>query len=180
VRRIILILILILVFSMAAYANGQQEVVPVRDNDGYLSVSAGDFDVRWKAEGDQLNFEITAPTTGWVSVGFDPERVMKGANFVIGYVDGDTVVAKDHYGSGTFAHKADEELGGTGDIISYDGREENGETTLQFTIPIDSGDEFDTVLTPGEVHTVLVACGPDGSDNFTKKHSKRSKVDVKL
>jgi len=162
------------------FANGGQEIVAQEDSDGYMSVTSDDMQVKWKVEGDQIDFEINAPTTGWVSVGFDPSRIMKDANFIFGYVDGGTVVVKDQFGTGTFSHKADEELGGTDDIISYSGREENGKTILRFSLPIDSGDDFDTVLSPGEVHTVLIAYGPDGADNFTKKHSMRLKVDLTL
>jgi hypothetical protein len=41
---------------------------------------------RWKAEKDLLRVVLSARTTGWVAVGFDPVEMMKGANFVIGYV----------------------------------------------------------------------------------------------
>jgi hypothetical protein len=181
VRRTLFILTAVmLMLSASVWAKGEQEVVPERDGDGYLSVNADDMQVRWMVEGENLSFEVDAPTTGWISVGFDPTRVMKDADFVIGYVDGSSVVVKDQFGNGTFSHKADTELGAADDIIEASGSEQGGRTVIRFTIPINSGDEYDTVLTPGELHTVLIAYGPDGEDNFTKKHAMRTKVSVKL
>lgn len=180
-RRTIFILIAVMaMLSASVWANGGQEVIPEKDSDGYLSVSADDMQVRWMVEGENLSFEVDAPTTGWIAVGFDPTRVMKDANFVIGYVQGNSVVVKDQFGNGTFSHKGDTELGGSDDIIESAGSEQAGRTTIKFTIPIDSGDEYDTVLTPGELHTVLIAYGPNGADNFTTKHAMRTKVSVKL
>ncbi|MDY7029387.1 MAG: DOMON domain-containing protein [Spirochaetota bacterium] len=179
-RAIFILTAVLLMLSASVWANGEQEVVPERDSDGYLSVSADDMQVRWMVEGEDLSFEVDAPTTGWIAVGFDPTRVMKDANIVIGYVDGSSVVVKDQFGNGTFSHKSDTELGGTDDIIEASGSEQGGRTVIKFIIPIDSEDEYDTILTPGELHTVLIAYGPNGADNFTTKHAMRTKVSVRL
>ncbi|MFP4180689.1 MAG: DOMON domain-containing protein [Spirochaetaceae bacterium] len=103
---------------------------------------------------------------------------MKDANIIFGFVKEGEVHIEDHYGTGTFSHEKDTDIGGSRDILDYSGSESDGETTLEFTIPLDSGDEYDTPLTLSKEHTVLFAFGPDGADNFSTKHSTRGKVEV--
>lgn len=177
----------ILVFTMflvsgfaVLYAGGSQEVVPQASADGFMTVTSDEMDIRWKVAGDKVDFEITADTTGWVAIGFNPSRVMKDADYVFGFVKDGKATVSDHFGDGTFSHADDESLGGENNILDYSGSESGGKTTLKFTIPIDSGDEYDSVLTPGETHTVLFAHGPDGADNFEKKHSFRGKAEVQF
>jgi hypothetical protein len=169
-----------LFIASQAAAGGSQEIAPQKTADGSMQISADGITVNWLVSGDSIAFEVTAPTTGWVSIGFNPSRVMKDADFIIGYVENGKAVVRDQFGNGTFSHKSDTDMGGSDDILEFGGSESGGKTTLSFTIPIDSGDEYDTVLTPGQEHTVLIAYGPDGADNFTKKHSVRAKVKVTL
>ncbi len=175
-----IILLIGLMCSTALYAGGAQELSPQTDAEGFKMVSTGDIEVRWKVEDPNIRFEVSAPTTGWVSVGFNPTRVMKDADIIIGYVEGSQAVVVDQFGNGSFSHKADVDMGGSDDIVEYGGNESDGRTELFFTIPIDSGDAYDSVLTPGEEHTILFAFGPDGADNFSSKHTERAKVQLEL
>lgn len=179
-KKVILFLLISSMLAVALYANGAQEVTPQTAEDGYMSVEAEQMQFKWRITDGRLEVEMSAMSTGWVAVGFDPSRVMKDANFIIGYVEGDEVTVNDQFGSGTFSHTADTELGGSNDIIEAEGREEDGRTVISFSIPLDSGDEYDTVLAAGQTHTILVACGPDGSDNFSKKHMYRAKLELQL
>ncbi len=180
VKLLVIIAFSAFIIVSQAAAGGSQEIEPQKAADGSMQISADGITVNWLFSGDSIAFEVTAPTTGWVSIGFDPSRVMKDADFIIGYVENGKAVVRDQFGNGTFSHTSDTEMGGSDDILEFDGSESGGKTTLSFTIPIDSGDQYDTVLTPGQEHTVLIAYGPDGADNFTKKHSARAKVKVTL
>jgi hypothetical protein len=170
----------LLFFAAALYAGGTAEVSPTEGEDGFTKVQAEDIEMQWKVDGDRIDFIISAPTTGWVSIGFDPSQAMKDAQMVFGFVSGGEATITDQYGTGPFSHAKDTDLGGRDDVSSTEGSDENGTTTLRFTIPIDSGDEYDTPLTPGEKHTVLFAYGPDGEDNFTAKHTFRIKAELEL
>ncbi len=179
-KRYALVVLMCWIALGTAFAGGAQEVEPEATDDGYKQVSAKEVEVRWKVDDEHLMFEISAPTTGWVSIGFNPSRVMKDADFIFGFVQGSEVVVTDQFGNGTFSHIRDTEMGGSNDIVEFDGSESSGRTRISFTIPIDSGDQYDSVLTPGQEHTVLIAYGPDGADNFGKKHIERAQVKLKL
>ncbi len=171
-----------LLFAVASivWAGGAQEVTPQQSDDGYKYITTEDLEFKWKIEADNIKVKMSAPTTGWVAVGFDPSRVMKDADYVFGYVENGELTISDQFGTGAFSHKADTEIGGTNDIVTASGSEASGRTTLEFVIPLNSGDEYDVVLDPDQQHTVLFAYGPDGADNFSKKHSFRSKVNLQF
>jgi hypothetical protein len=103
---------------------------------------------------------------------------MKDAQMVLGYVKDGAGYVEDQFGTGTFTHKKDTDLGGSRDIRLISSSESSGRTEFVFAVPIDSGDEYDSILTPGVEHTVLLAHGANGEDNFTKKHASRGKVRV--
>jgi hypothetical protein len=106
-----------------------------------------------------------------VSVGFDPETQMKGANFVFGYVQDGTAFVQDMFGTkptGRASHPPDEELGGRNDVLEYAGREEGNVTTIEFKIPLDSGDQYDKPLSPGTTYAIILALGP--SDDLDSRH----------
>lgn len=133
-----------------------------------------------RLETDSLEISISAPTTGWVSVGFEPSRVMKDADIYIGYVRDDEVVLRDDFGTGNTSHAPDTSLGGESSFTRLSGTEADGLTSISFVIPRDSGDSFDKVLAAGGTYKVLLGYGPEGSDDFTTYHRWVKSVDLTL
>lgn len=133
----------------------------------------------WKVEGDTLHAKMSAKTKGWVAVGFNPVEKMEGANFILGYVKGDEVEVTDHFGNKKVNHDSDEKLGGTSDVTLVGGSEEGGTTTIEFTIPMDSGDKYDSALVADGDTVVLLAYGPD-RDSFKPRHRKQAVKTVNL
>jgi hypothetical protein len=137
---------------------------------GFQEVRAANGMVlQWKVEDDRLHVIVSGRTEGWVAVGFNPSDKMKDANFILGYVSGDEVVLEDHYGTRKGRHAEDTELEGSEDLVVIGGFERNGITQVEFTIPLDSGDESDRALVAGERYPVLLAYGK--ADDFGKGHT---------
>jgi hypothetical protein len=146
---------------------------------GWQEISVSGILLRWSTQpGDMLSVELTGPTTGWVGVGFDPDSIMLGANFILGYVVSSATTLRDDYGWQTFSHRADTLLGGTSDVTLDGGSESGGETTIMFTIPLDSGDQYDKPLVPGDTYTVLLAYGPNGADDFSTQHAFATTAEI--
>jgi hypothetical protein len=140
----------------------------------------GGVSLWWRNDADSLYLAMEATTTGWVAVGLDPENRMMGANFILGMVvDGQTMVW-DAYGTTPAGpgHPPDEELGGSSDVQVYAGTEEDGTTLLEVQIPLDSGDEFDKPLAPGNSYPVIAAYGR--SDSFAASHVSRAQGEIDL
>jgi len=136
-------------------------------------------DFYWQIDGDKMHVKLRAPTLGWVGIGFNPTNRMKGANFVLGMVDGGKVRVSDEFGTGPIRHKNDKSLGGRFDLTNIYGKEENKVTEIGFTMLLDSGDPHDAPLTLDGDTTVLLAYGA-GRDDFQARHWFRGAFSVNL
>jgi hypothetical protein len=116
-----------------------------------------------------LYCRLTGPGTGWISVGFAPTAQMKDANFIIGYYNS-TGFISDEFGVTSYSHEPDTSLGGTSDVVLITASETGNKTTLEFKIPLDSGDSRDRVLNVGNTYPVIFASGD--VDDFTTIHSQ--------
>ena len=147
----------------------------------WQELTVDDFTLKWATvSGDMLSVELSATTTGWVAVGFDPSQAMLDANIVIGYVESGTPVLRDDFGWQTYSHRADTLLGGTHDLTIDGGTESAGTTEIQFTIPLNSGDSYDKELVVGNTYTILLAMSADGMDNFTAPHAAVASAQIDI
>ena len=174
-RRVLFICVFLTLMAAIAFAQGEGEAASLSVPEGYNTVTGKGITIQWKVEDQNLRVRMAAATTGWIAVGFDPSNRMKDADIIIGYVQDGEVFLRDDFGVSGTAHKADEELGGSSDISDAEGREENGQTLLSFTIPLDSRDRYDRALEAGKSYKVILAVG--GKDGFGGYHStKRTSV----
>lgn len=164
-NRLYLILFMV-VFAQSVFSNEFKEVVDK------------DISFKWNVEGANLHIILSAPTEGWIAVGFNPSRVMKDADFKLAAVSNGKTIIEDHFGTGLFGHKSDTSIGGSSDYQLVNGRESGGVTTIEFTIPLNSGDEYDKILVKGDEVKVLLAYG--SNDDMTRKHKARTSVVIEL
>lgn len=133
----------------------------------------------WKVADGNLHIKLMGRTKGWVGIGFNPSKGMQDANFILGYVDKGKVEISDEFGDTPINHKSDEEMGGTSDVTVVGGEEKGRATTLEFVIPLDSGDKYDSVLDPQGETTVLLAFGGN-RDSLRSKHRSHHTITVNL
>lgn len=138
-----------------------------------------DMSFSWKIVDKAIQIKLTGESTGWVAIGFNPTSQMKDANFVIGYVKNGKATIEDDFGHEERAHKMDEDLGGKNDVTVIGGEEKGKTTTLEFSIPLDSGDKYDSVIDPNGETVVLLAYG-GSRDSFKSKHKFRTAIKVNL
>ncbi|BCS96582.1 hypothetical protein DSLASN_22140 [Desulfoluna limicola] len=137
------------------------------------TLTDGPMTFSWSVGDGVLNVKLTGKTEGWVAVGFNPVKMMKGANFIMGYVKDGKVTVTDHTGHAERNHKADTKSGGQNHASNTVGSEKGGMTEISFTIPLDSQDANDTIIDPSGMTTVLLAMG-GGRDSFRSVHTFRS------
>lgn len=152
---------------------------PLLAQDYAHEVKAKDMTFSWTIDGSNLKGKISAKTTGWVGIGFNPTEKMKGADFILGYVKDGKAQIIDDYGTEKNAHKDDDKIGGTNNATLVGGTEEGGITTIEFSIPLNSGDKMDTVIDPAGETTILLAYG-GSRDSFISKHKDRATIKVNL
>ena len=133
----------------------------------------------WTVEGPDLHVRLTAPTTGWVGIGFNPSSEMKDAKFVLGYVKDGKATISDEFGTGEVQHEAVEKLGGKSDVTLIGGKEEGGRTTIEFSIPLVSKDTLGGRIDPAGETVVLLAYGLD-HDASKLRHKFRTSITINL
>jgi len=131
--------------------------------------------VFWQNDDELLYVGLIAPGTGWLSIGFEPENRMQGANILIASIADGELTIEDHYGNSPTSHRKDD----VDDIIQAAGSEAAGESILEFVIPLDSGDLRDKALTAGS-EVVIILAYHRSNDSLTSRHSERSTSSIVL
>jgi hypothetical protein len=170
-----IILLLITTFIYTIYAQSSND-------EPYSTATAAGVTFNYRITPDLQNLEcqMIGQTTGWVGVGFSPTNGMQNANFIIGYHQNGNTFVRDDWGTSPSSHASDVSLGGTSNIISSLGSEIAGLTQVNFIIPLNSGDNYDRVLTAGNSYTIILARGQNGTDNFTGSHSAAGSTQITL
>lgn len=138
------------------------------------------FIFTWETEGDRLVMTLSSETTGWIAFGIGATSVMKDANIIMLWVDDEMgiAMAEDHFGTGKFKHTNDLDLGGSQEVQVLSSRQTENQTEISFSIPLDSGDEYDKVLERGETYRLLLAS--NRNDKITWKHNKKYATDIEI
>jgi outer membrane protein assembly factor BamB len=135
-----------------------------------LSLSGGKYIVHWKNDAENLYMALEGRAEGFVAIGFEPTQAMKDADMVMGWVSRGEATVLDLYSTGIYGpHPPDEDLGGTDDLLESGGAEFDGWTVIEFKRKMDTGDEFDKVLKPGQ--TVDIIWSMSGSDSLAIRHN---------
>ncbi len=136
-----------------------------------------DMTVSWTLDGDQIQMELSAETTGWVAIGIDPEDAMGGGDILIGAVKNGKVRIEDHFADRKRGHSSDEKLGGTSQVTDPAGKEENGVTTISFTRLVTASEQWDKPIQTTGKTRVMLAFGT-GRDSFIAGHQFRTVYDI--
>jgi hypothetical protein len=146
-------------------ADGEYDMMVSYDDDRFV--------VYWTFTGTELWMGISAETTGWVSIGFDPVDRMKDSDMVFGWVEnGDVLSIYDAYSTGVHGpHDPDTDQGGTDDISEAAGTEVTGWTTVEFRRDLSTGDPWDKDIPTAGTIPVMWAVGP--KDDFKSQHDRR-------
>ncbi|MHA2173963.1 MAG: DOMON domain-containing protein [Candidatus Hodarchaeales archaeon] len=155
----------------------------ITDNEYSYSqiLSEGDFILYWKAIGNEIYFAMEGGTTGWIALGINPSFMMLGADMVFGWVlSNGSVEIVDAYATGpTGPHPADIDLGGSDDILDYNGSEVDQKTIIEFKrLLITPDTDYDNSIPVEGSVKFLWALGT--SDLFDAQHAKRGSLQWSL
>lgn len=149
------------------------------DAEGFYTTAVGDFLLKYKViANQQLLCRLTANGDGWVAVGFNPTAQMKDANFIIGYHNGAYGYIRDDFGVDNSSHDADTSLGGSSDVTLLTSSNAGGKTSLEFEIPLSSGDSHDRALSIGTTYPVIFAAG--NADDFDSYHDRYAAGSIRI
>jgi hypothetical protein len=104
---------------------------------------------------------------------------MKDANIILGLVKDGKVEISDEFGAQPTIHTPDTKRGGKDNVTVAGGGMTGNATTLEFSIPLKSGDPNDGVIDPKADTPVILAYGPD-MKSIKLKHQYVKKITVNL
>jgi hypothetical protein len=133
---------------------------------------------QWRFSKDHLQCKATAPTDGWVAIGFNTKDELSGTNLIMGAVEQDYVTIDDRFIIKPGDHKSIIELGGSEALVQRAGVEVNGKTSISFSIPLSVNDKFHHNLVEGKEYYVLMAFSQE--DDFQHHSIMRTTIKLKL
>ncbi len=145
-----------------------------------ISFVDGNFQIFWSGNGNEIIIGMRAKSTGWLAIGIDPVLLMQDADMVFGWVtDSGEVEIIDAFSTGpTGPHPPDSELGGTSDIIQFNGTEVDGTTTIEFKRLLNTGDSYDKPIPlTGDIKIIWAY---SDSDSFEVQHVKTTRGSGRL
>jgi hypothetical protein len=147
------------------------------------------FEFNYTVRESILDCKLVAPSTGWVRLGLRPVDNDSKYNIIIGRVTDTHYSLADCFISRKYNNvMLDTKIGGANDITDTAGYEENGKTILFFSLPLESKDEFDTIIgnnmilitlecsdsddlnTPPVIQTSFITALNADEDTFKKLH----------
>ncbi|MEO9482198.1 MAG: DOMON domain-containing protein [Ekhidna sp.] len=129
------------------------------------------FVLEWTHYKHHIQVSISAPSTGWVAVGFTTESSIVNTNLIQGYVSDGEVFVQDQFVTDLGEHPPVEALAVAPRIFDISGGENKGSTTLNFSIYTKKVDNLHYELAEGNKINVWLAYSE--SDDFDHHSRKR-------
>jgi hypothetical protein len=131
----------------------------------------GNFEIDWKSDTKYIYIGIKAKTAGWIAVGLNASERMKDVDMIFGWITNGKPEVSDQFSTGDYGpHSEDIIIGGTTDIIEFNGQENNNYTIIEFKRALITGDKYDAMLTSG---LIPIIWSYNSTDNINVQHINR-------
>lgn len=134
--------------------------------------------LRWRIENENLRVKVSAPSLGWVAVGFNTKPDLVGTNLIMGAVEEGFYRVDDRYIVTAGDHRAMQSLGVNDKILFRSGFETGNKTTIEFVIPRQAEDPYHIHLTAGSMYHLLLAYSME--DDFEHHSIMRTTIKINL
>lgn len=134
--------------------------------------------VKWHYENHKIFFEMKAPTNGWVTIGFNTSENLTGAYLLMGRIINKKAEIVEHYTSSPGNYSPIASLGGEIKVSEVEGQQKNGETFLQFSLPVLAKDTYRKNLSQGKEYVMILAYSQE--DDFQHHSIMRTSIQVEL
>ena len=134
--------------------------------------------VSWEEKGEWLEVEVSAPTQGWLAIGFNTEDGLEGTNLIMVAVRGKEVQLSDRYILKAGDHRALSDLGVGERLEILSGEENASGSRISFRIPKLSQDNYHKSLLPGSSFYMLMAYSRE--DDFMHHSMMRTSVQITI
>lgn len=142
------------------------------------SINTNQMSASWHFEDKRIFFEMSAPTSGWLTIGFNTNDNLKGAYLLMGHiVDGQTTVV-EYFVNKPGDYNPIDSYAAVPQVLHVEGSEKGKETIIKFSLPIKSKSDFQKNLNEGQSYTMILAYSQE--KDFQHHSSMRTSVEVIL
>ena len=141
-------------------------------------VEKNEMKVSWHFENDRIFFKMSAPTDGWVTIGFNTVKGTKGAYLLMGNIVEGVPNIIEHYTLNPGDYRTISSLGEKSQVKDITGVEKASNSTLVFSLPIIAVSKYQKDLTEGTEYTMIIAYSQE--DDFQHHSIMRTSVNVTL
>lgn len=142
------------------------------------TITKNQMTVSWHFEGDRIYFEISAPTTGWVTIGFNTETGISGAYLLMGNIINSKVNLVEHYTKSPGNYSPISKLGAKSQIEDLEGLQQSRKSVIKFSLPTTSLSRYQKDLSEGKDYYMIMAYSQE--DDFQHHSIMRTAVNIKL
>ena len=134
--------------------------------------------ITWTYEGERIHFTISAPTQGWVTIGFNQSTHIKGAYLLMGRVVDNVAEVVEHYTLQPGKYVPIETLGAMPSVDHAKGNQTGKRTEISFSLPIIPGSQYQKSLKAGNEYIMIMAYSQE--DDFQHHSIMRTSVEIEL
>ncbi len=142
------------------------------------TITKNKMTVRWYYESNRIYFEMIAPTTGWVTIGFNTKVGTTGAYLLMGNIINSKVNLVEHYTKSPGDYSPISRFGANPQVENVEGIQQARKTTIRFSLPTASLSKYQKNLSEGKEYYMIMAYSQE--DDFQHHSIMRTSVNVKL
>lgn len=139
-------------------------------------VTAAGMDLRWYQDGEWIEFTFSAPSQGWLAIGFNDVNDIVGADLFMLRVRAGTVEGEEHLVLRAGDHRNVLSLGMPPRLRVLDGSQTASGTVVRFRIATTAGEARRPALSRGSTHVLILAYSV--SDDFD--HHSRQRIHLPI
>ena len=142
------------------------------------SVIKNEMMVSWSYNYDKICFELSAPTKGWLAIGFNKKSTLSGNYLLMGRVTNSGPQITEHFTISPGNYQSIKSLGGRELVTDVTGKDILGKSTIKFSIPFVKEDHYRKNLKKGQKYFMIMAFSR--VDDFQHHSVMRTMVEVTL
>lgn len=141
-------------------------------------VIKNNMEVQWKYVENSIEFTMSAPTDGWVTIGFNNQESKAGCYLLMGRIQNGNVEVVEHYTQSPGNYKPISKYNVVPKVAGVRGEETGKSSTIEFSLPQKANCQYQKDLFPGKQYVMVLAYSQ--SDDFQHHSIMRTSVKVKL
>lgn len=141
-------------------------------------VSRNNMEVSWKYDAQRIWIEMSAPTDGWIAIGFNESKEISGNYLLMGRVRDGRAELVEHSTLSAGNYKPITQLGGSIQVQDVGGEENENRTRIKFSLPLKAIDAYRKDLAHGHEYVLLMAFSRE--DDFQHHSMMRTAVEINL